>query len=152
MCAGLYKEELMPTTRRNILYIRCSDGRSRRPESIREHCVHQIRAPGGILNPLYRAQNTTTDVSEEALAVLFLEDIETMVKLKNPDEIIVASHHDCGAAAALGYTHEEILQRHRVFGFELRERFQHITVTVMHETHSECGEYDHVHQMVAQMS
>ena len=104
-----------------------------------------------MLNPLYRAQNTKQNVSIEVLTALFLEDIETMVHLKNPDEIIVASHHDCGAAAALGLTHQEILQQHEDFGLKLRELFPDITITVMHEMHSLCGEHHGGHQMMAQM-
>ena len=61
-------------------------------------------------------------------------------KTKSPDEIILASHSDCGAAIALGFEHDTVKARHVTLGNRLRKRFPHITITVLHEEHTESGE------------
>ncbi len=119
--------------RRNILYLRCSDGRSRRPEDIREHCVHQIRLPGGVLNADFCSCKTDTPVSLEDLRELTMIHIRTMVSLKNPDEIILASHDRCGAADALGLTHKEVVSRHKEWQRVLEAEFPDISISVVHE-------------------
>ena len=118
---------------RNILYLRCSDGRSRRPEDIRGHCVHQIRLPGGVLNADFCSCKTDTPVSVEDLRELTMIQIRTMVGLKNPDEIILASHDRCGAADALGLTHLEVVSRHEDWKRVLEAEFPDISISVVHE-------------------
>ena len=119
--------------RRNILYLRCSDGRSRRPEDIRGHCVHQIRLPGGVLNADFCSCKTDTSVSLPDLRELTMIHIRTMVGLKNPDEIILASHDRCGAADALGLSHAEVVSRHEDWKQMLEAEFPDISITVVHE-------------------
>ena len=131
----------MPTSKRNVLYIRCSDGRSRRPEEIREHCVHQIRLPGGILNPDFCAEHFGPSIVLSVWRKKLLFDIDTMVGLKAPDEIIVASHAHCGAAHAINFTEEQVSAAHLEWGNLLAERYPYILVRVLHEIHSECGEH-----------
>jgi carbonic anhydrase len=133
----------MPATKRNVLYVRCSDGRSRRPEEIREHCVHQIREPGGILSSIFYAKHLGRSVNDYEEVLAF--KIAAMVQLKAPDEIIVASHAHCGAAEDIGLTNEEVAHAHLEFGRKLQERFPHIKVRALHEQHSECGEHHHGH-------
>ena len=131
----------MPTNKRNVLYIRCSDGRSRRPEEIREHCVHQIRLPGGVLNPIYCSGHFGSDIPQSVWHAKLVFDIDTMVELKAPDEIIVASHSHCGAAQAIGFTDQQVSEAHLEWGKFLAERYPNILVRVLHEIHSECGEH-----------
>ncbi len=69
--------------------------------------------------------------------------IEVMVNLKQPDMIYVMSHNDCGAAKAIGFSDLEVKRLHTTFGKELRQRFPHIPVHIIHDKHSECGKYHH---------
>lgn len=139
----------MPSTQKpDTLYIRCSDGRTRRPENIQEHCVHQIRPPGGILDPDYKEKFFPRRLESGVLHELLLFEIETMVKLKAPQRIVVASHNHCGAGQALGLTLKEIKEKHQEWGRLLRKRFPHIPVEVLHERHSECGLQHEGHEVV----
>jgi hypothetical protein len=119
--------------KRSILYIRCSDGRSRRPAEIRGHCVHQIRLPGGVLNADFKSQLTRTSIGLQELRKLTISDIRTMIDLKNPDEIILASHQNCGAADALGLCHEEVMVRYYEWKTLLGQEFPGIPISVIHE-------------------
>jgi carbonic anhydrase len=133
----------------DTLYIRCSDGRTRRPSNIHEHCVHQIRQPGGILNPDYKEKFFTHKLENGVLQELLMFDIAEMVKLKAPHRIIIASHNHCGAGQALGLTLQEIKARHQEWGQRLRERFPNIPVEVLHEKHSECGLHYDGHEEIS---
>lgn len=149
------REAPMLTSKRNILYFRCSDGRSRRPENILEHCVHQIRLPGGILFPELCESEARRRLVGTMVRRVVMFAIDVMIKLKSPDEIILASHSDCGAAIALGFEHETVKARHVTLGNRLRKRFPHITITVLHEEHTESGEsreWEMPLQMAAQES
>lgn len=137
----------MPSSKRNILYIRCSDGRSQRPKDIREHCVHQIRLPGGILFPELCAKHEGR-LLKVLLEGAFMFAIKIMVQLKKPDEIIIASHDNCGAAIDIGLTDEQIKRKHASLGSKLRGWFPNIQVKVLHEKHSDCGEHHHGHEPV----
>jgi hypothetical protein len=137
----------VPTSKRNILYIRCSDGRSQRPKDIREHCVHQIRLPGGILFPELCAKHQGWLLRSLIKGVVMFA-IEIMVKLKQPDEIILASHDDCGAAMDIGLDTEQVKRKHRTLGERLKEKFPDIKICVLHEKHCESGEHHYGHEPV----
>jgi carbonic anhydrase len=94
---------------------------------------------------VYRAANTKQAASADALTQLLLEDIMTMVALKQPVEIVIASHSDCGAAAAVGLSEEQVQYAHISWGDKIEELFPDIKVTVLHEDHSSCGEYHYGH-------
>jgi hypothetical protein len=136
----------MPSCKRNILYIRCSDGRSRRPENIRNHCVHQIRLPGGILFPELCAKNEA-QLMRPLVEMVVMFAITTMIRLKKPDEVILASHDDCGAATDIGLDTTKVKRKHASLGTKLRKKFPNTTITVLHEKHCESGEnhYGHEH-------
>jgi carbonic anhydrase len=134
-------------SKRNILYIRCSDGRSQRPADIRNHCVHQIRLPGGILFPQLCAKHEGR-LLKKILQEVFMFAIEIMVKLKKPDEIILASHDDCGAAADIDLDTEQVKRKHRALGERLKDKFPNIKVRVLHEKHCESGENHYGHEIV----
>lgn len=53
--------------RRNRLKIRCSDGRSRKPDRLRGDFIHEIRLPGGILFPDLCAQQFKKTVVSKLL-------------------------------------------------------------------------------------
>lgn len=137
----------MLKTKKNILYIRCSDGRSKRPLELQEHCVHQIRLPGGILFAELCAKHEGR-LMRVLLEGAFMFAIEIMMKLKSPDEIILASHHDCGAASDIGLDTDQVKRKHASLGTKLRKKFPNITVTVLHEAHSEDGDGEHEHEPV----
>ncbi len=137
----------------NFLKIRCSDGRSRKPDEIRGNFIHQIRLPGGILFPDLCAQHLFTNKWKQAVVSKLLRRvqlfaIDMMVKLKSPDKIYVMSHNHCGAAEAIGVSNTEVKRVHLEFGNELRQRFPHIPVVVLHDPHSECGEYHNGHELL----
>jgi carbonic anhydrase len=74
--------------------------------------------------------------------------IEVMVNLKSPDKIYLMSHNHCGAAQAIGVSDGEMKRAHAEYGDMLRKRFPHITVIVLHDLHSECGEYHNGHEEI----
>jgi hypothetical protein len=163
----------MPGTRRNVLLICCSDGRCRKPNHIREDLVHQIRFPGGNLFPDFCAHSIngseqTFEMSQNGLdiemqrlisaitpetgqaigEIVLLHAIRTMVKLKNPGEIFLAYHNSCGAAQAIGLDEQGIQLKFFAWQQKLRALCPGIDVTILRETHSECGETHHGHVVV----
>lgn len=130
----------MPATDQDdVLYIRCSDGRTKRPDSIYDKCTHQGRFAGGVLNAYYRANFFRVNLSLDDRIEDQMQEIETMIGLKKPKKIIVASHAHCGAAEALGYTHETVIAIHQEWGQRIREFYPEAEVEVLHEGHTECG-------------
>jgi len=137
----------MPEYKRNILYIRCSDGRSKRPEELNGHWVHQIRLPGGILFPELCSKHEGVLLRPLIKSIVGFA-IRIMIRLKQPDEIILASHDDCGAAADVGLDTEQVKRKHRSLGERLKAEFPHIKVSVLHEKHCESGEHHYGHEPV----
>ncbi len=141
------------TSRRDILKIRCSDGRSRKPDEIRGNFIHQIRLPGGILFPDLCAQQFQNRWKKAVVSKLLrraqMFAVEVMVTLKNPDAIYVMSHNDCGAAQAIGFSDLEVKRLHADFGKLLQIKFPHIPVHVIHDLHSDCGEHHHGHEDIS---
>ncbi len=133
------------SNKKNVLKIRCSDGRSRKPDDIRGNFIHQIRLPGGILFPDLCAQQFSHPLKRAVVSKLLrraqLFAIDVMVNLKAPETIYIMSHCNCGAAEAIGVTDAEVKVRHAAFAAELRTRFPHIPVVALHERHSICGEH-----------
>ena len=132
------KGDFMPN-QNDALYIRCSDGRTKRPDNILDKCTHQVRVPGGILDPQYMNMTCDVNISLQDHEELLKHRIRTMVTLKNPKKIIFASHTHCGAGQALGLDEAEIMQEHQKWGTWAREEFPDTEVEVVHENHSECG-------------
>jgi len=123
----------------DVLYIRCSDGRTKRPDSILDKCTHQNRFAGGVLNAHFRAKFFRVNLSLDDRIEDQMQEIETMIGLKKPKKIIVASHAHCGAATALGLRHREVLAIHEEWGQRIRNLYPEIDVEVLHEKHTECG-------------
>lgn len=134
------------TKKQDVLQIRCSDGRSRKSHEIRSNWVHEIRHPGGILFPDLCA--LANPGSEQTAEMSLLFAIDTMVQLKKPSEIICVFHTHCGAADAIGLTAQEIHAKHILWQDKLAKRYPDIKVRILHEAHSECGEYHHGHTEV----
>lgn len=133
------------SNKKSVLKIRCSDGRSRKPDAIRGNFIHQIRLPGGILFPDLCAQQFQNPWKKAVVSKLLrraqLYAIDVMVELKSPETIYIMSHCNCGAAEAIGFGDEVVKARHAAFAEELRKRFPSIPVVALHERHSACGEY-----------
>jgi hypothetical protein len=136
----------------NVLKIRCSDGRSRKPDEIRGDFIHQIRLPGGILFPDLCAQQFKNRWKRAVVSKLLrrvqMFAIEVMVNLKSPKKIYVMSHNHCGAAEAIGVSDAQARRAHKEFAQELQNRFPHIPVIALHDLHSECGEYHNGHDVL----
>jgi hypothetical protein len=143
--------------RRNILKIRCSDGRSRKPDYIRGNFIHEIRLPGGILFPDLCAQQFKKTVVSKLLrrAVcgilrrVMVYAIDIMVNLKAPDEIILMAHTPCGAAQVINLSEEAVKTKHLEWQNRLQKRFPTIPVIVLFEKHSECGEHHEGYEHIA---
>jgi hypothetical protein len=114
----------MTGTRGNVLKIRCSDGRSRKPDHIRCDWVHEIRMPGGLLFPdlcahsVYGREQTfalstpidlaiqsqinelrsliTPETGRVIGELVILLAIATMVDLKKPERIILVTTTTAG--------------------------------------------------------
>lgn len=138
--------------KKDVLKIRCSDGRSRKPDEIRGNFIHQIRLPGGILFPDLCAQQFSSKWKQAVVSKLLrrvqMFAIEVMVNLKSPDKIYLMSHNHCGAAEAIGVSDLGVRSAHKKFGEALQKRFPHIPVVVIHDKHSECGEYHDGHDEI----
>ncbi len=138
--------------KKNVLKIRCSDGRSRKPNEIRGNFIHQIRLPGGILFPDLCAQQFDQKWKRSAVSKLLrrvlLYAIDVMVELKTPEEIILMSHTPCGASTALGLPEWKVKETYIAWGNRLKKRFPHIHIRVLHECHSECGEHHDGHELL----
>lgn len=136
----------LPTSnKKNVLKIRCSDGRSRKPDDIRGNFIHQIRLPGGILFPDLCAQQFAHPLKRAVVSKLLrraqLFAIDVMVKLKEPEAIYIMSHQNCGAAEAIGVPDADVKAQHAAFAAVLRSRYPQIPVIALHERHSICGEH-----------
>ncbi len=138
----------MPDSKRNILKIRCSDGRSRKPQAVREHFVHDIRLPGGILFADLCGQHFKRRVVDKLVRRAILYAVEVMVGLKKPDQVLVVAHSPCGAAEQLGLSEGAVIAAHRAWATRLKLRYPHLTVEVMIERHSDCGEHHHGHEVI----
>ncbi len=133
--------------KKEILKIRCSDGRSRKPGDIRGNWVHEIRQPGGILFPDLCALSIAG--SEQTSEMTMLIAIDTMVQLKKPEEIILVYHTHCGAADAIGVSEADIKTKYLAWKKRLSERYPSITIRILKESHSECGENHFGHEELA---
>lgn len=140
------------TSKGNVLKIRCSDGRSRKPDEIRGNFIHQIRLPGGILFPDLCAQQFQNKWKQAVVSKLLrraqMFAIEVMINLKSPEKVYVMSHNYCGAAEAIGVCDAKAREAHASFAKELQRRFPHIPVVALHDLHSESGEYHHGHDVL----
>jgi carbonic anhydrase len=123
----------------DVLYIRCSDGRTKRPDNILDKCTHQIRVPGGVLDADYMAMTFTEKLPEGVHERQLMHRIKTMMGLKVPKKVIVASHAHCGAATALGYNQRKVTAVHKEWVKRIQELYPDAEVTDIHENHSECG-------------
>ncbi len=125
----------------DVLYIRCADGRTKRPDNIQGLCTHQIRLPGGVLDPQYMHKTCSIELPLEAHEEMLRHRIRTMVGLKNPAKIIFASHADCGAGTALGLNHKDVVRIHQTWSKWAQKEFPNVPVEVVHENHSTCGQH-----------
>ncbi len=76
--------------------------------------------------------------------------ITTMIKLKQPVEVILSYHNYCGAADSMGISEETIRATYAEWRQKIITCYPTIPVTVIHEKHSECGRQHHGHfSMVA---
>jgi carbonic anhydrase len=123
----------------DVLYIRCSDGRTRRHESIFDRCTHQVRVPGGVLDADYMEMTFGEELPEGVHERQLMHRIKTMMGLKVPKQVILASHAHCGAAEALGYSHQKVVSIHHKWAEKIRKLYPEAEVTVIHEKNSECG-------------
>ncbi len=138
------------TKKRHVLIVRCSDGLTTRPPELIGTILHQIRVPGGILFPNLCEQQNGEDpdvVGRLLSAMLF--SIETMVRLKSPDEIVLMSHDPCGAALAMNLTETDVSTAYLEWAVRIREHFPHIPVTIIHERHCRDGHWREPHIAVA---
>ena len=134
-------------TKKSVLFVGCADGRVCLPADLEEALVHRIQLPGGVLNPqLPRVSGNPQ--TQQQLEEDYLFQIITMVSLKNPDEIVLASHHDCGAANGLGLSIEETIGATWAFKKTLSQQFPYLRIRVLHENHSKCGEFHHGHEQI----
>ncbi|MFM2423954.1 MAG: hypothetical protein RLZZ70_343 [Candidatus Parcubacteria bacterium] len=129
------------------LVIRCSDGMTTTPNDA--SIDDEIRLPGGILFPSLCAQQFKRKVVTKLLRIALDFAIKTMVKLKDPDEIVLMAHDPCGAAFALQLSHEHIVQVHTEWETKLREAFPNIKILLMHEEHCAAGEWRKPHRHLA---
>lgn len=125
----------------DVLYVRCSDGRTKRPDTILDKCTHQSRFAGGVLNAYFREKFFRVKLTLDGRIDDQMQEIETMIGLKKPKKVIVASHADCGAAKALGYCHDDVLAIHEDWGRRIREFYPEAEVEVLHENHTDCGNH-----------
>ncbi len=123
----------------DVLYIRCSDGRTKRPDSILNKCTHQVRKAGGVLNALFKYRYSRVKMSFEDRENDQMEDFEAMILLKRPKKIVVASHAHCGVKEKLGLSHKDVLAIHEEWGERIRNFYPEGEVEVVHEKHTECG-------------
>ncbi len=139
---------------RHTVRVCCSDGAQTKPDEIRGTFVHEIREPGGILFPnLYARHSGQTDpaVVAELLRVgteMLLFKIDTMVKFKSPDEIILMAHDPCAAAGVLGMTTEEVQAAYLAWEERLKHRYPSTYVHTFFEEHSLCGNHRKPHVRV----
>ncbi len=138
------------SSKREVLKIRCSDGRSRKPHEIRGNWIHEIRQPGGILFPDLCALALPGSEQTSEMSLLFA--IDTMVKLKKPEEIILVYHTHCGAADTIGLNEREVHAKHMYWREKLAMMYPAINVRILYEVHSECGEHHHGHTEVTLVS
>ncbi len=136
--------------KRQILQIRCSDGRSRKPHEIRGNWIHEIRHPGGILFPDLCALALPGSEQTSEMSLLFA--INLMVERKQPDEIILVSHTHCAVAEAIGLSEHQVHAKHMFWCEKLAKMYPAIKVRILHEAHSECGEHHHGHVEVTLVS
>ncbi len=167
----------MPGSRKDVLQIRCSDGRSKTAQHVRDDLVHEIRLPGGPLFPDFCAHSIRgseqtfemsspidTDIQdkinelrtlitpETGLVIgelVLLLAIKTMVTLKNAKVILLVYHNHCGAAEAIGLSELEVRAKLQFWRDKLARYYPSIEVTIFRETHSECGEHHHGHEEVS---
>ncbi len=166
------------TKRTEVLKIRCSDGRSRKPGDIRDKWVHEIRLPGGILFPNLCAQSflerceQTFEMSalvddeiqsrfhiliesitpETGLVIgeiIVLLAIKTMMDLKQVEEIILVYHTHCGAGDALGLKESDIYDICLKWQFLLCKLYP-VRIRILKEEHSVCGEHHFGHSELNQ--
>jgi hypothetical protein len=168
----------MPGIKDDVLLVRCSDGRSQTPDHIRKDLVHEFRAPGGPLFSDFCAHSISIRGSEQTFVMSTPIDVEiqtkinllislltpetgqligelvmllvikTMVDLKKPKGIILVYHSYCGAADAIGLSELEVRAKLQALRGKLSLFYPTIEVTVLKETHSECGEHHHGHEQV----
>lgn len=149
--------------KKHILKIRCSDGLTTKPSAIRGNFIHEIRLPGGVLFPdlcshtrcgcdqtserergVFR--HMTDVVLDLAVKGFFHFAVDIMVRLKEPDEIVLMAHCPCGAAQAMGMSHDQVIIAHRRWQKKLQAWYPHIPVEVYVEKHSPCGEFREGHE------
>lgn len=78
-----------------------------------------------------------------------LFSIETMIRLKSPDEIVLMSHDPCGAALAMNLDTTAVHTVHTNWAARLREHFPTIPVTLIHERHCRDGHWREPHTEIA---
>lgn len=164
-------------SRENVLLIYCSDGRGRKPHEIRGNVNHAIRLPGGLLFPNLCASSLTGDEQTFEMSAPISRDIkqrinlllgsvtpstgfaigelvlllaiETMVRLKNPTQIILMYHSYCGAADSLRLGAEDIRTTYLRWKDMLGQHFPLIPITVTFDSHSSCGAEHFGHEVIA---
>ncbi len=160
--------------RRNVLYIRCCDGRSRNFPELEGCLIHEIRLPGGVLFPdlcahsLARGEQTfemkipvgtamrrhivqmmnrmdkTTAHTIGELVLLF--SVDAIVGLKKPTRIYLATHSHCGAANIIGFNEADKVSRLLKYRVHFQQAYPDIDVRIINEEHSECGEHHMGHK------
>jgi hypothetical protein len=109
----------------------------------------EIRLPGGILFPSLCAEHFERNVVAKLLRIAMHFAIKTMVRLKNPDEIILMAHDPCGAALAMKLSPERSVAVHLEWMDILRNQFPTLTITLLHEEHCAVGDWRHPHKVIA---
>ncbi len=130
-------------------YVRCIDNRTTRKRGETDDCPNQKRLIGGILEADWLQatfRHSSGIILPENFHVEVLQHkFRGIVAMKQPTEIVVASHEHCGCAAALGYDHRMVVKRHQWWANWFQNEFSHIEVDMFHEEHSECGFHHNGH-------
>ena len=160
--------------RRNVLYIRCCDGRSRNFPELEGCLIHEIRLPGGVLFPDLCAHSLaggeqTFEMKipignpmrrhivpwmnkmdkETALAAgqsMLMFAVDAVMGLKKPTQIYLASHNHCGAANLIGFNEVDTNTKLVEYKVLLQQVYPDVEVKILSEKHSECGEYHMGHK------
>lgn len=155
--------------RRDILKTFCCDGRNRKANEFIHDLVHEIRLPGGILFPDLCAHSLpgnmqTSEMSDDPVQVLINNKIKellprmrkenayvfgeiilwfainTMVCLKEPEEIVLVFHTHCGAAESMNMSEDEVFAKMLFWKRQISDMYPHIPVRILREAYSVCGE------------
>ncbi len=173
----IYVEGLTMPTRKNVLLIYCSDGRSRKPDVVRGNINNAIRMPGGLLFPdlcaksLIKGDEQTFEMSapidkeiherinrliktitpENGLIIgelVILTAVKAMFDIKNPVKMILMPHTHCGGAQSLAFCDDMVLRKYIYWQDILSRCFPGTPIEIKIDRHCETGENHAGHQDV----